>query len=58
MPGRLLNNMQGRNCIADRLETTLNIIMSRATFLLFSSAGHFKSFRIIVAVQEWCYVHF
>ena len=50
MPCRLLNNLHGRTCIADRLETTLNIVVSRVTFLLFSSVGHFKSFRIIMTV--------
>ena len=41
---------QGGDCITDRPETTLNIIVSRATFLLFSSVGHFKSFSNFVAV--------
>ena len=50
MPCRLLNNLHGRTCIADRLETTLNIVVSRVTFLLFSNVGHFKSFRIIMTV--------
>ena len=50
MPCRLLNNIYGGTCIADRLETTLNIVVSRVTFLLFSSVGHFKSFRIIMTV--------
>ena len=50
MPFRLLNNIYGGTCIADRLETTLNIVVSRVTFLLFSSVGHFKSFRIIMTV--------
>ena len=42
MPFRLLNNIYGGTCIADRLETTLNIVVSRVTFLLFSSVGNFK----------------
>ena len=50
MPFRLLNNIYGGTCIADRLETTLNIVVSRVTFLLFSRVGHFKSFRIIMTV--------
>ena len=50
MPSRVLNNIESGNCIADRLETTLNIIVSRVTFLLFSNVGHFKSFRIIMIV--------
>ena len=50
MPCRLLNNIYGRTCIADRRETTLNIVVSRVTFLLFSSVDYFKSFRIIMTV--------
>ena len=50
MPCRLLNNLHGRTCITDRLETTLNIVVSRVTFLLFSNVGYFKSFRIIMTV--------
>ena len=50
MPSRVLNNIESGNCIADRLETTLNIIVSRVTFPLFSNVGHFKSFRIIMIV--------
>ena len=50
MPSRVLNNIESGNCIADRLETTLNIIVSRVTFPLFSNVGHFKSFRIIMTV--------
>ena len=50
MSCRLLNNIYGGTCIADRVETTLNIVLSRVTFHLFSSVGHFKSFRIIMTV--------
>ena len=50
VPCRLLNNIYGGNCVADRPETTLNIGVNRATFLLFSSVSHFKSFRIFVTV--------
>ena len=31
IPFRLLNNIYGGTCIADRLKTTLNIIVSRVT---------------------------
>ena len=50
MPCRLLNNICDGTCIADRVETTLNIVVSRVTFVLFSSVGHFKSFRVIMTV--------
>ena len=50
MPYRLFNNIWGGNFIADRLETTINIIVSRATFLLFSNVGHLKSLRIIMTI--------
>ena len=50
-PCRLSKNIKGGNCIlTDRPETTLNIIVSCATFLLFSSVGYFKSFRVFVTV--------
>ena len=42
MPCSLLNNIYGGNCIAHRLETTLNISVTRVTFLLFSSVGLFQ----------------
>ena len=34
MPCRLLNNIEGGNCVAERPETTLNIVVNRVTFLL------------------------
>ena len=50
VPWRLLNRIQGGNQYSWWPETTLNIIVSRATFLLFSSVGHFISVRSFVTV--------
>ena len=38
--------------LIDWSEITLNIIVSRAIFLLFSSGGYFKSFKSFVTVPE------
>ena len=50
VPWRLLNHIQGGNHYSWWPETTLNIIVSRVTFPLFSSVGHFISVRIFVTV--------